>query len=39
VLSSSITYQRFEAITRRRFQVIKHGRSLQHGELGRIDPV
>jgi hypothetical protein len=28
VLSRSITYQRFEAITRRRFQVLKHGRGL-----------
>jgi hypothetical protein len=33
VLSRSITYQSFEAITRRRFQVLKHCRGLQHRKL------
>ena len=37
VLSRSITRQRFEAITRRRFQVLKHGRGLQHRELASRD--
>ena len=37
VLSRSITYQRFEAITRRRFQIFKHGRGLQHRELASRD--
>ena len=37
VLSRSITYQRFEAITRRRFQVLRHGRGLQHRELASRD--
>src|SRR5882672_4959609 len=37
VLSCSITYQRFEAITRRRFQVLKHGRGLEHRELASRD--
>ncbi len=33
VLSRSITYESFEAITRRRFQVLKHSRGLQHRKL------
>jgi hypothetical protein len=37
VLSRSITYRRFEAITRRRFQVLKHCRGLQHRELAGRD--
>jgi hypothetical protein len=33
VLSRSIAYQCFEAITRRRFQVLEQGRGLQHRKL------
>jgi hypothetical protein len=37
VLPHSITYQRFETITRRRFQVLEHGCRLQHRELSSSD--
>src|ERR1700722_18986636 len=37
VLSRSIAYPCFEAITRRRFQVLKHSRGLQHRKLASRD--
>jgi hypothetical protein len=37
VLSRSITDQRFEAITRRGFEVLEHGRRIQHRELASRD--